>query len=183
MGSLVASTHTTDPTGFFNNTSGVFNFDAPAGQNNMVTNLGRITSNSGGDIVLLGHRARNSGSIQTNGGSVALGGPAPSRCGNGPLSLSANTSSLFADAQNTATGTIQANGGQALLMARDSRPASPLQVVVNNAGLIEAGTLQARQGRIVLDGGSGMVLAGGRMSASALALTETAVRYRSEADT
>ena len=68
-------------------------------------------------------------------------------------------------------------------MARDSRPASPLQVVVNNAGLIEAGTLQARQGRIVLDGGSGMVLAGGRMSASALALTETAVRYRSEADT
>jgi filamentous hemagglutinin family protein len=170
VGSLVASTHATDPTGFFNNTSGVFNFDAPAGQNNMVTNVGRITSNSGGDIVLLGHRARNSGSIQTNGGSVALGGAGSFtlRLGNGPLSLSANTSGMFADAQNTATGTIQANGGQVLLMARDSRPASPLQAVVNNAGLIEAGTLQARQGKIVLDGGSGTVLAGGRMSASAL---------------
>ena len=45
----------------------------------MVSNRGYITSASGGDIVLLGHRAINGGSIQTNGGSVALGGPAPSR--------------------------------------------------------------------------------------------------------
>ncbi|AUT50281.1 GLUG motif-containing protein [Achromobacter sp. AONIH1] len=170
VGSLVASTHVTDPIAFFNNTSGVFNFEAPAGQNNMVSNRGYITSASGGDIVLLGHRAVNSGSIQTNGGSVALGGAGSFtvRLGNGPLSLSANTSGLFADAQNTATGTIRANGGQALLMARDSRPASPLLAVVNNAGLIEAGTLQARQGRIVLDGGSGTVQVGGHLSASAL---------------
>ena len=115
MGSLVASTHVTDPIAFFNNTSGVFNFEAPAGQNNMVSNRGYITSASGGDIVLLGHRAINGGSIQTNGGSVALGGAGSFtvRLGNGPLSLSANTSGLFADAQNTATGTIRANGGQA----------------------------------------------------------------------
>ncbi|MBR8654105.1 filamentous hemagglutinin N-terminal domain-containing protein [Achromobacter sp. Marseille-Q0513] len=170
VGSLVASTHATDPTAFFNNTSGVFNFDAPAGQNTMVSNVGYITSASGGDIVLLGHRVHNGGSIQTNGGSVALGGAGSFtlRLGNGPLSLSANTSGQFANAQNTAMGTIQANGGQVLLMARDAQPANPLLAVVNNAGLIEAGTLQARQGRIVLDGGSGTVLAGGRMSASAL---------------
>ena len=111
---LVASTHVTDPIAFFNNTSGVFNFEAPAAeQHGQQPGLHHLRL--GRDIVLLGHRAINGGSIQTNGGSVALGGAGSFtvRLGNGPLSLSANTSGLFADAQNTATGTIRANGGQA----------------------------------------------------------------------
>ena len=135
----------------------------------MVTNLGASPPTLAGTSCCWAIGRVTAGASRPTAAPSRSAGRLPSRCGNGPLSLSANTSSLFADAQNTATGTIQANGGQALLMARDSRPASPLQVVVNNAGLIEAGTLQARQGRIVLDGGSGMVLAGGRMSASALA--------------
>ena len=134
----------------------------------MVSNRGYITSASGEDIVLLGHRAINGGSIQTNGGSVALGGPAPSQY---DLAWPAQPEREHQRPvrRRPEHGHGHDPGKRRTGPADGPRLAatSPLLAVVNNAGLIEAGTL-ARQGRIVLDGGSGTVQVGGHLSASAL---------------
>ena len=79
MGSLVASTHVTDPIAFFNNTSGVFNFEAPAGQNNMVSNRGYITSASGGTSYCWAIGQLTVGASRPTAAPSRSAGPAPSR--------------------------------------------------------------------------------------------------------
>ncbi|MGE8690438.1 MAG: GLUG motif-containing protein [Achromobacter sp.] len=169
VGGLVASTRAIDPAAFMNNASGVFAFDAGSPSTNKVENYGTIRASSGGDIALLGTHAINHGTLQADGGSVALGaGQAFTlRMGNGPLSLEVSAPAAYALASNT--GMIRANAGQVAMQARRSAPASPYEAVVNNSGVIEAKTLNNRTGKIVLDGGdNGLVQVAGSLNASAL---------------
>lgn len=170
VGGLVASTRSIDPSAFMNNANGVFAFDAGPVSNGRIENYGAIRASAGGEIALLGAHAVNYGTLQADGGSVALGGGQAFtlRMGNGPLSLEISAPSAYALASNA--GTIRANGGQVALQARHSGPASPYETVVNNNGVIEAKTLNNRSGRIVLDGGDrGLVQVAGSLNASALA--------------
>ncbi|MCW0205644.1 MAG: filamentous hemagglutinin N-terminal domain-containing protein [Achromobacter sp.] len=170
VGGLVASARAIDPVAFMNNANGVFAFDAGAPSSGRVENYGTIRAAAGGEIALLGAHAVNYGTLQADGGSVALGGGQTFtlRMGNGPLSLEISAPFAYALASNA--GVIRANGGQVALQARRSASASPYETVVNNNGVIEAKTLNNRSGRIVLDGGDrGLVQVAGSLNASALA--------------
>ncbi|WP_454677150.1 GLUG motif-containing protein [Achromobacter marplatensis] len=165
VGGLVASTLTTDPASFFNNTNGEFVFEG--GSTTDVLNRGVITAN-GGDVLLLGARPTNMGTIQSHLGTTALaaGQKVTVSTGSGLVKLEINAAAANALARNS--GTIRADGGQVLLKARSSN-ASPLSTVVNNNGVIEAKTLNNVPGKIVLDGGTrGTVEVAGRLSATGL---------------
>jgi len=166
VGGLVASTLMTDPTSFYNNTSGEFVFEGVT--TNSVYNNGALITAQSGDVLLLGTQAINTGSIQANGGTAALAGGSKITVsmGSGLVKLEINAASANALAQNS--GTIRADGGQVLLKGSSSN-ASPLTTVVNNSGVIEAKTLNNVPGKIVLDGGAkGVVEVAGRLSANAL---------------
>ncbi len=133
-----------------------------------VSNLGQINTTQGGYVALIGHQVSNQGYIYSPGGTVALGGGNTvnlSFNGNRLLGIQVTQSQLNALAQNG--GLIQADGGQVLMSAgaRESLLAS----VVNNNGVIEARTVQAGVGSIVLLGGmaGGTTAVGGTLDASA----------------
>ncbi|OPD67056.1 filamentous hemagglutinin, partial [Pseudomonas paraeruginosa] len=133
-----------------------------------VSNAGRLNASEGGSVALLGARVDNSGVIQARLGSVALGAGEDVRLnfdGNGLLNLQVNAGAVDALAHNG--GLLKADGGQVLMTARSAD--SLLKTVVSNQGVIEAKTLQNRDGRIVLDAGNGTLQVAGRQDASASA--------------
>lgn len=169
VGSLVASTRSLDPDAFMNNASGTFAFNGGQADTNRVDNYGAINAKSGGDIVLLGAQAHNYGTLQADGGTVALGAGQTFtvRLGNGPLNLEVTAPSTSAQATNS--GVIRANGGQVVLRALNSAAGNPYTAVVNHTGVIEAKSLTNKTGRIVLDGGNnGLVQVAGLLNANAL---------------
>ena len=132
-----------------------------------VSNAGTITAN-GGYIALLGGTVTNTGTLSANGGTVALGAGnrvALDFAGDRLVSLAVEENTVAAQAANG--GLIRADGGQVLLSAgaRDSLVAS----VVNNTGVIEARTVENRDGRIILLGGmtAGTTNVAGTLDASA----------------
>ncbi|MDC8757835.1 GLUG motif-containing protein [Janthinobacterium fluminis] len=117
-----------------------------------VVNEGSIRAADGGYVALLGRRVSNRGDIQARAGAVALGGGSAATltfAGNRLLQLQIDDSTLNALAENG--GLIRADGGLVRMSAgaRDSVLAS----VVNNTGVIEARTVEQREGSIVLLGG------------------------------
>ncbi|MGP6270638.1 GLUG motif-containing protein [Pseudomonas paraeruginosa] len=131
-----------------------------------VSNAGSLNASEGGSVALLGARVDNSGVIQARLGSVALGAGEDVSLnfdGNGLLNLQVNAGAVDALAHNG--GLLKADGGQVLMTARSAD--SLLKTVVSNQGVIEAKTLQNRDGRIVLDAGNGTLQVAGRQDASA----------------
>ncbi len=133
-----------------------------------VVNNGTITAAPGGYIALLGSSVSNTGTLNAPGGSVALG--AGSRvtldfAGDKLLCLAVTENTVAALAANG--GLIRADGGAVYLTAgaRDSLVAS----VVNNAGVIEARTVDTSKGTIILLGGmaAGTTTVAGTLDASA----------------
>ncbi|MCB2251433.1 filamentous hemagglutinin N-terminal domain-containing protein [Pseudomonas chlororaphis] len=133
-----------------------------------ISNAGTLSARDGGSVALLGAQVSNSGVIQARLGNVALAAGKDITLnfdGNGLLNLQIDGGAVDALVQNG--GLIKADGGQVLMSARSAD--SLLKTVVSNQGVIEARTLQAKAGRIVLDGGaSGVVQVAGRQDASAL---------------
>ncbi len=132
-----------------------------------VANLGDINAD-GGYVALLGAAVSNDGVISARLGSVALAaGSAVTLdvAGDGLLSVKLDAGALDALARNG--GAIRADGGQVLLTARSA--GGMLQSAVNNTGLIEAQTIDQRNGSIRLMGDmqSGAVNLGGTLDASA----------------
>ncbi|WP_397443854.1 GLUG motif-containing protein [Pseudomonas chlororaphis] len=163
VGGLVASTQNISDKDFLD---GTYHF---AGNSSAaVSNAGQITSSEGGSVALLGAQVSNSGVIQAQMGSVALGAGKDFSVnfdGNGLLNLQVNGAAVDALVQNG--GLLKADGGQVLMTA--SSASSLLKNVVSNQGVIEAKTLQNKAGKIVLDGGdNGIVQVAGRQDASAL---------------
>ncbi len=133
-----------------------------------VVNQGTVTANGGGYVALMGRTVRNEGVISARLGSVALaGGEAVTLdvAGDGLLNVAVTTGAVNALVENR--GLVQADGGRVLLTAQAA--GSLLNTVVNNTGVIQAQSLQNRNGTILLlaDMTTGTVNAGGVLDASA----------------
>ena len=133
-----------------------------------VVNLGTLNAAPGGYIALIGNTVRNQGSINTPKGSAALAAGSAATLtlqDNQLLKVVVDQSVLNSLAENG--GLIRADGGQVFLSAgaRDSLLAS----VVNNSGVIQARTVENRNGTIILLGGmaAGTAKVAGTLDASA----------------
>ena len=162
VGALVASTLSISDSDFM---AGKYNF---AGASNAaILNQGTINAD-GGYVALLGANVSNEGVITAKLGTVALAaGNAVTLdlAGDGLLNVTVNQGAVNALAQNG--GLIQADGGQVLLTALSA--GNLLQAAVNNTGVIQAQTIENRNGTIRLMGDmqSGTVNVGGKLDASA----------------
>src|SRR5690606_5638439 len=161
VGGLVASTLD------INDASGAIKTFAGTGAGSVV-NHGAISAAGGGYAALLGNQVCNHGTISAPLGSVALGGGNTltlTFADNSLLAMQVDSSVLNSLADNG--GLLSAGGGRVLMSAgaRDSVLAS----VVNNSGVIEARTVENRDGTIILLGGmqAGTTHVAGTLDASA----------------
>lgn len=161
VGGLVAST--------LNITDGDFmagNYKFSGAGNGSVLNRGSIDA-AGGYVALLGANVSNEGVITAAMGTVALAaGNAITLdvAGDGLLNVTVNEGAVNALVQNG--GLLRANGGQVLMTAQAA--GNLLKTVVNNTGVIEAQTLENRNGSIRLLGDmqSGTVNVSGTLDVS-----------------
>ena len=162
VGGLVASTLNLSDADFMN---GRYDF---AGTSAAVLNRGSITAADGGYVAMLGAHVSNQGTIVARLGTVALAaGEAVTLdvAGDGLLNVTINTGAVNALVENG--GMIRADGGQVLLTAQAA--GQLLRTVVNNSGIIEARSIENRNGRILLLGDmqSGTMTVDGVLDASA----------------
>lgn len=169
VGGLVASTLDLADSDFM---AGRYHFsNAGAGT---VRNQGSINAD-GGYVALLGANVSNEGTISAQLGTVALVGATALTldvAGDGLLNVTLNAGAVNALVQNG--GMIRADGGQVVLSAQAA--GALLQSVVNNTGVIQAQTLDNRNGRIRLLGDmqSGTVNVGGTLDVSGGGAGQTA---------
>jgi filamentous hemagglutinin family protein len=161
VGGLVASTRTITDGDFM---TGNYRFSGTG--NGTVVNRGAINA-GGGPVALLGASVSNEGTITARLGSVVLAaGNAMTLdlAGDGLLSVRVTEGAVDALAGNG--GLIQADGGQVVLTALAA--GTLLQGAVNNTGVIQAQTVENRNGTIRLAGDirGGTVNAGGTLDAS-----------------
>lgn len=133
-----------------------------------VVNQGTISTPVGGYVALIGNTASNQGTINTPQGTAALGAGNTVTLtfqNNQLLKVVVDQSVLNSLADNG--GLIRADGGVVLMSAgaKDSLLAS----VVSNSGVLQARTMENRNGTIVLLGGmaAGTTTVGGTLDASA----------------
>ena len=144
VGGLVASTLDLSDQ---NLAAGNFAFEGKGGR---VTNQGSLTAN-GGYVALLGAQVSNEGTVQARLGSVALAAGDKVTldfAGDQLVSLEVDKGTLQALAQNKQL--IQADGGQVILTAKATE--GLLNAVVNNEGIVEAGSVSQHDGVIRLEG-------------------------------
>ena len=168
VGGLVASTLNITDSDFM---AGNYKF-AGAGSGTIL-NQGSINAD-GGYVALLGANVSNEGVISARLGTVALAaGNAMTLdvAGDGLLNVAVNQGAVNALVQNG--GLIQADGGQVLLTAQSA--GNLLQSAVNNTGVIQAQTIENRNGTIRLLGDmqSGTVNVSGTLDASGTGAGQT----------
>lgn len=103
---------------------------------------------------------RNDGIIVARLGSVALAAGdrvSLDLVGDGLINISVDQAALNASVVNT--GTIEADGGRIIIMARSAN--ALLDSVINSSGVLRANSLVERNGEIVLDAGAGSVSVSG----------------------
>jgi filamentous hemagglutinin family protein len=136
--------------------------------NGTVVNQGAIRAATGGYVVLVGAQVVNQGSIEAPQGDVRL-----AAANQVSLQISGAGLTAFTIDQGTLDGLaanhglIKADGGRVYLTADALDQLS--KAMVNNQGVIEAQTVDNRNGTIVLkaDMNTGSVTVGGRLDASA----------------
>ena len=133
-----------------------------------IINQGVIHAADNGYVALLGNKVSNQGIITAKLGTVALGAGSQVRLtfdNNQLYGLIIDQSTLNSLAENKQL--IQADGGMVLMSAgaKDSLLAS----MVNNTGIIEAKTINNKNGKIILTGGmlAGTTNVAGTLDASA----------------
>ncbi len=149
VGGLVASTLDMNDAGFIASAKS-FNGTSAAG----IVNQGTITAATGGYVALLGGQVANQGVITARLGTIALGAGSAvtlTFSDHSLVSLNVDRSILKSMAENG--GLLQADGGRVLMTAgaKDALMAS----VVNNTGVVDARTVESRDGTIVLLGQGG----------------------------
>jgi filamentous hemagglutinin family protein len=161
VGSLFATTLSIADKDFL---AGRYNFYNAGGAGSVINEGHIVTAN--GYAALAGPQVRNDGIIVANAGTVALAAGdrvSLDMIGDGLIRVSVDQAALNASAINA--GSIQADGGRVLLTAHSAN--ALLDTVVNNSGIIRAQSLVARNGEIVLDGGTaGVVSNTGTLAAS-----------------
>jgi filamentous hemagglutinin family protein len=163
VGGLVASTLGLSDADFM---AGRYGFAGTSGA--AVLNQGAITARDGGFVALLGANVSNQGVIVARLGTVALAaGEAVTLdvAGDGLLNITVDTGAVNALAGNG--GLIRADGGNVVLTAQAA--GQLLHTVVNNSGVIEARTLDSRNGtvRLLGDAASGSVAVDGTIDVTA----------------
>lgn len=159
---LVASTLDISDADFM---AGAYNFAGNSAA--AVLNQGQINAD-GGYVVLLGEDVSNQGVITARLGTVALAaGEAITldMIGDGLLTVGIDQGTVDALVANG--GLIKADGGQVLMSAQSA--GNLLNTVVNNTGVIQAQTIENRDGviRLLGDMQSGTVNVAGTLDASA----------------
>jgi len=162
VGGLVASTLDLSDADFM---AGRYQFSGSSRA--AVLNQGMINAD-GGYVALLGASVSNQGLIQANLGTVALAAGAAMTldvAGDGLLNIAIDQGAVNALVENG--GVLRANGGRVLMTAQAA--GQLLRTVVNNSGVIEARTLDNRNGEIKLLGDlqSGTMNVSGVLDASA----------------
>jgi filamentous hemagglutinin family protein len=162
VGGLVASTRDISDADFL---SGRYEFNGTS--TGSVVNHASIHAD-GGYVALLGATVSNQGVITATLGSVVMGSGNSLTldvAGDGLLNVTVNAGAVNALVHNG--GMIQADGGQVILTARSA--GALLHSAVNNTGVIQAQTIENRNGTIKLlgDMGSGSVSVAGIIDASA----------------
>ncbi len=162
VGGLVASTRDISDSDFL---AGRYTFSGSSDAG--VVNQGSINAD-GGYVALLGAHVSNQGVVAAKLGTVALAAGnvlTLDVAGDGLLNVTVNAGAVGALVQNG--GLIQADGGQVLLTAQAA--GNLLHTAVNNSGLIQAQTIENRNGTIRLLGDmqSGSVNVAGTLDASA----------------
>jgi filamentous hemagglutinin family protein len=162
VGGLVASTLNISDENFTNRS---FSFEGEAGS---ITNKGTLTSSTNGYIALLGSNVINEGEINSPLGSNVLASGDKITldfAGDGLINLSVDQATLDAYVENK--GVIKADGGQVLMTAyaKDSL----FKTILNNEGVIQAQTIENKNGVIKLLGSmdQGEVKVSGKLDASA----------------
>ncbi|WP_426192097.1 YDG domain-containing protein, partial [Massilia sp. DWR3-1-1] len=165
VGGLVASTLNLSDSDFL---AGRYKFSGTSSA--AVRNEGSINAD-GGYVALLGAAVSNQGTINARLGTVALAaGTAITLdvAGDGLINVSVERGALDALVENG--GLVQADGGQVLLTAQAA--GDLLHTAVNNSGVIQAHTIEEHQGGIRLLGES--VINSGKLDASGAAGTQSA---------
>lgn len=162
VGGMVASTLNISNADFM---AGKYNFTGNSTAS--VQNAGSIHAD-GGYIALLGANVSNAGVLSAQLGTVALAAGnviTLDVAGDGLLNIAIDEGVMNGLVENG--GLIQADGGRVLLSTQAA--GSLLQTVVNNTGIIQAQTIQNKDGVIKLLGGmqSGTVNVAGTLDASA----------------
>lgn len=167
---LVASTADIKDSDFLNDR---FEFSIPSPDPKAeVVNQGRISFGDKGLAALVAPHARNDGLIVGRIGQVVIAG-APTFAldlqGDGMIRFGTSSKVLQAIENGHAlaenTGTISADGGYVLLTADAAE--SVVDHLINASGIIEARSIAASQGLIVLNGGeNGAVTIAGKLDAS-----------------
>ena len=138
-----------------------------------VVNQGTITAKNGGYIALMGPQVKNEGILVARQGTVALGaGNAVTldMHGDGLLNLAVDAAAVNASVTNHQL--IQADGGQVIMTGRAAKDLAG--TVVNNSGIIQARSIENKNGVIRLDGGAtGTVVNSGVLDASGKAAGQT----------
>ncbi len=163
VGGLVASTMSINDANFM-----AGNYAFTGAGNGAVINRGTISARDGGYVALMGRTVSNDGVISARLGSVVLaGGEALTLdvAGDGLLNVSISQGAVNALVENS--GMIRADGGRVLLTAQAA--GDLLNTAVNNTGIIQAQTIENRNGTILLLGDmqTGNVNVGGTLDASA----------------
>ncbi|WP_250507941.1 filamentous hemagglutinin N-terminal domain-containing protein [Caballeronia sp. GAFFF3] len=164
VGSLVASTLGISNDAFL---AGKYHFAQGGAAAGKVSNQGSITAATGGAVALLGAQVDNSGLVSATLGKIAIGAGSDITldfAGDGLTMLKVNHK--VANALIGNSGTLQADGGQIVMSARAADDAAAS--VLNQTGTVRARSVESRNGRIVLDGGSaGETDIGGSVDVSA----------------
>jgi filamentous hemagglutinin family protein len=163
VGGLVASTLNLSDDDF---RAGRYHFSGSG--NGTVVNQGVIRAADGGYVALLGAGVTNQGDVVAQKGTVALAAGRSltlDMAGDRLLSVSVDEGTVNALVENG--GLLQADGGRVIMTTQAA--SSLMSNAVNNTGVIQARTLENRNGTILLLGGmqNGTMQVGGTLDASA----------------
>ncbi len=159
---LVASAAGISTAGFM---AGSTNFDQPAREGAAVINQGRITVREAGLVALVAPNVSNSGVIVARAGRVILAGAARHTVdlyGDGLLSIDVGAADAGGSTVRN-TGTIAAAGGQVLLSAAQAD--GMVTGLVEAGGRISADSLGNRPGAIRIQSTGGSVIVDGQVRA------------------
>ncbi len=139
-----------------------FNNSGHAGE---IFNQGSINVFQGGVVALIGPKVTNEGAINANGGSVAMGAGNQVSLdlkGDGLITFTVDEGAVDALAENK--GLVKADGGLVVMTARAADVLT--QSAVNNSGIVQARSMEQKDGRILLDAVGGMTTVSGTLDAS-----------------
>jgi filamentous hemagglutinin family protein len=175
-GVLIGAGASVNTAGFVASTRNITNEDFNAGRHvfsghsdGEVVNLGSISVNEGGYVVLLGKTVSNQGIISATKGMVSLNGADKVTLnfnGNSLASVTLDEGALNALVENKRA--IYADGGTVILSAKAADELFSAQV--NNTGVIQARTIDDLKGNIQLMAHGGATRVDGVLDASAPAL-------------